>query len=207
MSCIELLSQLKIYFQTGNAEQSLIVVLDSLGNKQEDVVQDIMEYLSVEWETNPIIDRSKVVFLFDSLEMTVVVPDCPRQPDLTSCGLYMIEFPGRVLVNVDRFSSLESYRDIQNWTNEKVMQFKRCELAELIRKISEEQSQNVTFPEIISVSRVEMSSGSQTPKPSSLEEEDLKFYNLYLQRGAEMEADLYLCRKYKLQLNLPISEW
>ena len=70
----------KIYFQTGNAEQSLIVVLDSLGNKQEDVVQDIMEYLSVEWETNPIIDRSKVV----------------------------IEFLGRVLVNVDRFSSLES---------------------------------------------------------------------------------------------------
>ena len=58
----------------------MIVVLDSLGNKQEDVVQDIMEYLSVEWETNPIIDRSKVV----------------------------IEFLGRVLVNVNRLSSLES---------------------------------------------------------------------------------------------------
>ena len=170
-------------------------------------MQDIMEYLSVEWETNPIIDKSKVVFLFDSLEMTVVVPDCPQQPDLTSCGLYMIEFLGRVLGNVHRFSSLESYSDIQNWTNAKDMQFKRCELAELIRKISKEQSQNVKFPEISSVSRVEMSSGSQTAKPSSQEEEDLKFYNLYLQSAAEKEADLSLCRKYKLQLNLPIEKY
>ena len=34
----------KIYFQTGNAEQSMIVVLDSLGNKQEDDAQDIIYF-------------------------------------------------------------------------------------------------------------------------------------------------------------------
>ena len=57
-------------------KEPFVVVLDSLG-----AVSNILEYLTVEWNTNNIIDKSEANFPFDSSEIVVVTPRCPGQSD------------------------------------------------------------------------------------------------------------------------------
>jgi Ulp1 family protease len=73
-------------------KEPLVVVLDSMGGRQDAAVQDILEYLTDEWTKNTFIDKSTAAFPFDMTEMAIITPKCPKRPDYTSCGLYLIQF-------------------------------------------------------------------------------------------------------------------
>ena len=102
-------------------KEPLVVVLDSMGNRQETAVQNILEYLSIEWNKNDLIKKNDAVFPFDSSEMAVLVRNCPKQPDSSSCGLYLIHNHNvnKIFENVDKFCTSRGYRNINNWTNVK----------------------------------------------------------------------------------------
>ena len=117
-------------------KEPLIVVLDSLGGKHPQTVKDILEYLTVEWDTNAFIDKSNADFPFNSSEMVIASPKCPGQSDLSSCGLYLIEYVSKIFEDINKFCQLNSYRTITNWENEDDMKMKRCNIATLLKEVS-----------------------------------------------------------------------
>lgn len=182
-------------------KEPLIVVLDSLGGKHYDTVQDILEYLSVEWRTNTYIDRSSAAFPFNSSEMVIASPKCPGQSDLSSCGVYLIEYISKVFENIDKFSSLDSYKTISDWANEDDMKMKRSDIAAVLNELSKQQNRfdHLIFPEINFLPQSEAS--------LTAEEEDWAYFNDYVSSAAENQRDLSLCRTYSLQTFVTVDRF
>jgi hypothetical protein len=179
--------------------EPLIVVLDSMGGRQDEAVQDILQYLTVEWDKNTYIDKSKTVFPFDSSEMVLTTPKCPGQPDFSSCGLYLIQYITKVFEDIDKFSMLQSYKTIENWINEDEMKMKRSDIASLLKNISREQGRfdHLIFPEVNFFPRSESS--------LTVENEDWEYFNAYVKSAAETQTDFSLCRQYSLQTFVPLD--
>ena len=174
-------------------KEPLIVVLDSLGGKHYDTVQDILEYLSVEWQTNTYIDKSNAAFPFNSSEMVIASPKCPGQSDLSSCGLYLIEYISKIFEDIHKFCLLDSYRNIADWANEDYMKMKRFNIATLLNELSKQQHRydHLIFPDIDFF--------PQNVARLTAEEEDWAYFNDYVSSAAENQSDLSLCRQYSLQ--------
>ena len=173
-------------------KEPLVIVLDSMGGRQDQAVQDILDYLGDEWINNGFIDRSKALFPFDKKEMTILRPKCPIQPDYTSCGLYLIEFLNQIFKYIATYCTSVGYSNVQNWTNEEKMKAKRSEIANLIQKISKEQGRynHVTFPDI------------RFSQSDTNDAEDLAYFQAYAKLQADKQKDLSLCRQYNWQLSL-----
>ena len=165
-----------------------------MGNRQDEAVGGILQYLDAEWNMNVNIDKSKAVLPFDSSRMVLVRPKCPGQPDLSSCGLYLLQYIGKVFEDVDKFSVLKNYDTVTNWKNDEEMEKKRSDIATQLKRISIEQGRygHLVFPEIDFFQR----------RKSSLKEEndDTAFFNAYLKSAVELEENYSLCRQYSLQL-------
>ena len=171
-------------------KEPLIVVLDSLGGKHLHTVQAILEYLTVEWETNHYIDKSSAAFSFDSSEMVITSPKCPGQSDLSSCGLYLIEYISKVFEDINKFCLLDSYKTITNWASEDDMKLQRSNIASLLKEISKQQNRfdQLIFPDL--------NFFSEGVAGLTAEEEDWKYFNDYVSSAAEIQTDLSLCRQY-----------
>ena len=182
-------------------KEPLIVVLDSLGGKHPQTVKDILEYLTVEWDTNAFIDKSNADFPFNSSEMVIASPKCPGQSDLSSCGLYLIEYVSKIFEDINKFCQLNSYRTITNWANEDDMKLKRCNIATLLKEVSKEQDRfdHLIFPDLNIFPR----SGATL----TAEEEDWAYFNDYVASAAEIQRDLSLCRQYSLQTFVTVARY
>ena len=181
--------------------EPLIVVLDSMGGRQDTAVQNILQYLSVEWRKNAFIDKSHAVFPFDSSEMVVIVPNCPGQQDYTSCGLYLIHYLSKIFENIDRFCTLHGYKNIQNWDNHDEILRKRFDIATLLRNVSREQGRygNLSFPNVKFFQSDVTDEFQKTNEwnISSQEAEDRAYFDAYVKAAAEHQTDFSLCRQYK----------
>jgi hypothetical protein len=182
-------------------KEPLIVVLDSLGAKHYDAVQDILEYLTVEWGGNAFIDKSDAAFPFNSSEMVITTPKCPGQPDLSSCGLYLIEYMSKTFEDINKFCFLDSYRTINGWANEDDMKMQRSTIAALLKEVSKKQDRfdHLIFPDI----------NFFPPSGTSLtsEEEDWAYFNDYVTSAAENQRDFSLCRQYSLQTFVRVDRY
>ena len=165
-----------------------------MGNGQDEAISVVLQYLEAEWNTNVNIDKSKAILPFDSSRMVLVTPECPGQPDLSSCGLYLLQYIGKVFEDVDKFSMLQSYKNIKSWTNDEEMKKKRSDIASQLKRISKEQGRygHLVFPEL---------DFFQTRNSTLTEENaDIAYFNAYLKNAAESELNFSLCRQYSLQL-------
>ena len=169
-------------------KEPFVVVLDSLGGRQDTAVRDILEYLTEEWNTNNIIDKSEASFPFDSSEMVVITPKCPGQSDASSCGLYLIQYVRNIFQDVEKFSNTKSYKNIDNWINGDEMDTKRSEIASLLKVTSKKQRryENLSWPNI-----------NYFP-PDNSDNDDLEVFYSYAKREAENQRNFSLCRKYKV---------
>jgi hypothetical protein len=125
--------------------------------------------------------------------MVLVTAECPGQPDLSSCGLYLLLYIAKVFEDVDKFSMLQSYKTMKSWTNDKEMKKKRSDIASQLKRISKEQGRygHLVFPEVDFFQR----------RNSTLtEENDIAHFNAYLKNAVESEVNFSLCRQYSLQL-------
>lgn len=183
-------------------KEPLIVVLDSMGGRQETAVQNVLEYLSVEWNTNPLVQKSKAVFPFDKAEMRVLVPNCPGQRDVTSCGLFLIHYVSKVFTDLDRYSTTEGYENLQTWKNYNVLFRKRFDIASLLRSIARDQDRYdlLTFPDIMffqSASVDQSHKAEWRTVSTSQKDEDWAYFNAYAKDAADKQQDISLCREYK----------
>ena len=152
------------------------MVLDSLGGRQDTAVTNILKYLNIEWETNGVIDKSKAVFSFDSSEMRILIPRCPGQTDVTSCGLYLIHYIQNIFKNVDRYCTSDGYQHLESWRQEEKIHTMRSDIATLLRQISNDQS------------------------PSDQDSNDLDYLKSYAKLKVANQKDLSLYRKYRLNI-------
>lgn len=178
-------------------KEPLVIVLDSMGGKQDQAVQDVLDYLGDEWSNSSIIDRSTASFPFDKKEMTALTPKCPKQPDCTSCGLYLIEFISQIFKDIGKYCTSLGYRNVQDWTNEEKMKTKRSEIATLIQNVSKEQGRYnpLTFPDV------------QFFPHDTTGSEDLAYFHAYAKLQADKQKDLSLCRQYNWQLSLSMNRY
>ena len=174
-------------------KEPFVVVLDSLGGRQDTVVRDILEYLTEEWNTNNIIDKSEANFPFDSSEMVVFTPRCPGQSDASSCGLYLIQYVKNIFQDIEKFSNSKSYKNIDNWINGDEMDTKRSEIGSLLKEISKKQRryENLSWPNINYFP-------PDRRNTSHSENDDLEFFYSYAKREAEKQTNFSLCRSYKV---------
>ena len=181
-------------------KEPLVVVLDSMGGQQDAAVNDILEYLTDEWTKNTFIDKSTAAFPFDRTEMAIITPKCPKQPNYTSCGLYLIQFMSKIFQDIGRYCTSKGYKNIQNWTNDEEMKQKRSEIATLIQIVSKEQGRydHLTFPDVKFFQNRTHSNNSD----SSQKNEDLAYFNAYAKSEAEKQRDFSLCRQYNWQLSV-----
>ena len=138
------------------------------------------------------IDKTKAVLPFDSSKLVVVRPECPGQPDLSSCGLYLLHYIGKVFENIDKFSMLKSYEVVKNWKNDEEMKKKRSDIATQLTNISKQQGRygHLVFPKIDFFQRIN----------STDYNDDIAYFNAYLKNAVESEESFSLCRQYSLQL-------
>ena len=84
---------LKPRVSKGRLECPVILLLDSLEDGMKDeVVANLREYLACEWRERMVVGQSQGVRLFQQSAMPHFCPDIPQQPNLTDCGLYLLEY-------------------------------------------------------------------------------------------------------------------
>ena len=77
----------------GRMECPVILLLDSLEDGMKDeVVANLREYLACEWRERMVVGQGQGVRLFQQSSMPHFCPDIPQQPNLTDCGLYLLEY-------------------------------------------------------------------------------------------------------------------
>ena len=156
-------------------------------------MRDILDYLTEEWNTNNIIDKTEANFPFDSSEMVVITPKCPGQSDESSCGLYLIQYVRNIFQDVEKFSISKSYKNINNWINGDEMDTKRSEIGALLKVTSKKQRryEHLSWPNINYFPPDRRS-------PSNSEKDDLEVFYSYAKREAENQINFSLCRSYKV---------
>ena len=193
ISPLTLPMQLADEFKRRRKKEPFVVVLDSLGGRQDAVAADILEYLTVEWNTNNIIDKSEANFTFDRSGMKLITPKCPGQSDESSCGLYLIQYLRNILQDIEKFSYSQSYKNIENWIEDDEMYTKRSEIGSLLKGISKKQGRykNLSWPDINYFPKNRISE-------SNLGRDDFDLFSSYAKRVAEKQANFSLCRRYKV---------
>ena len=77
----------------GRVECPVMLLLDSLEDGMKDeVVANLREYLACEWREKMVVGQGQEVRLFQQSSMPHFCPDIPQQPNLTDCGLYLLEY-------------------------------------------------------------------------------------------------------------------
>ena len=145
----------------GRVECPVMLLLDSLEDGMKDeVVANLREYLACEWREKMVVGQGKEVRLFQQSSMPHFCPDIPQQPNLTDCGLYLLEYVEAFFRSpIKDFSvpiaSLASWFTADQVVNvitcEKRLfyclqvQGKRESIAGLIRRLAAEQSPEKSF--------------------------------------------------------------
>ena len=145
----------------GRVECPVMLLLDSLEDGMKDeVVANLREYLACEWREKMVVGQGQEVRLFQQSSMPHFCPDIPQQPNLTDCGLYLLEYVEAFFRSpIKDFSvpiaSLASWFTADQVVNVIIcekrplyclqVQGKRESIAGLIRRLAAEQSPGKTF--------------------------------------------------------------
>merc|ERR1719318_1914137 len=126
-------------------DRSFLVVMDSLGGENREVVDLIKEYLVIELnmeEGNTNVEEMK--------QMEVVRSCLPQQDNYTDCGLYLLHYVEKMLERPQDILCLDE--DLSTWFPKSEVAGKRSSLALLIKQIAEDQAvsdQILTFPDLL----------------------------------------------------------
>ena len=162
-------------------------------------VQNILEYFSVEWDKNPLINKSDAVFSFDQSEMRILTPNCPGQNDSSSCGLYLLHYIEKIFQNLEQYSTSEGYRNVACWKDDGAIDIKRFNIATLLRNISKFQGRfrNINFPDIQFMPKEKY---SEDHSNATVMHDGLKYFKDYAKDKIKMQKDISLCRPYKFEV-------
>jgi len=129
----------------GRMECPVILLLDSLEDGMKDeVVANLREYLACEWRERMVVGQGQGVRLFQQSSMPHFCPDIPQQPNLTDCGLYLLEYVEAFFrTPIQDFSV--PIASLASWFTADQVQGKRESIAALIRRLAAEQSPDKTF--------------------------------------------------------------
>eukprot|EP00092_Neocalanus_flemingeri_P039129 GFUD01042591.1.p1 GENE.GFUD01042591.1~~GFUD01042591.1.p1 ORF type:complete len:735 (+),score=253.47 GFUD01042591.1:322-2205(+) len=116
-------------------EKPFLVVLDSLGGDNEDVVDMIKEYLVIELSSQMGEERLQLVE-----EIAVVYPVKPLQDNHTDCGVFLLHYAEKMLQRPEQMLCLDRDSNLKDWFPMSEVKNKRKDMAKLIRKMAEDQS-------------------------------------------------------------------
>eukprot|EP00092_Neocalanus_flemingeri_P039130 GFUD01042592.1.p1 GENE.GFUD01042592.1~~GFUD01042592.1.p1 ORF type:complete len:792 (-),score=267.30 GFUD01042592.1:12-2387(-) len=120
-------------------EKPFLVVLDSLGGDNEDVVDMIKGYLVIELSSQM------------GKKMAVVYPRKPLQDNYTDCGVFLLHYVEKIIERPDQMLFLGRVTDLKDWFPLSEVKNKRKDMAKLIRKVAEDQllpSQAPALPDL-----------------------------------------------------------
>ena len=136
------------------------------------------------------------------------MPNCPKQPDSSSCGLYLLHYLEQIFNNVEQYCTSNAYRSIEHWENDECLLRKRFEMANLLKDLSNDQGRfdNLVFPDIQLLLKATISPAEkeedQLPGALTLEAEDLAVFNEYARQAIKNESNIAMCREYNLPVNV-----
>merc|ERR1719318_1751965 len=128
-----------------NRDKIILVVMDSLGGDNMEAVNMIKEYLVIE------LSKEVGVHSIEAVQrMEVVHPCLPQQENYTDCGVYLLHYVEKMLESPHKFFCLENL-EMSSWFPKSEINFKRSNVAKLIRKMAEDQAdpeQPLVFPDL-----------------------------------------------------------
>lgn len=110
-----------------------VAVLDSMGDRKDSAVEEIRNYLIEELKSKEITTISPKAFV----EMKTVYPKIPRQPDGSSCGLYLIHFVKQIVKGLEEKSLSSIFMDTSTWFKADTLNEMRFEISSLIKDTAE----------------------------------------------------------------------
>jgi len=130
----------------GKVKRPIMLIMDSLEDGiKERVVKALRSYLSCEWREKMVkTGREKDQRDFKEEDMPSVCPEIPQQPNLTDCGLYVLEY-------IEAFfrSPIEDFSvplaSLKNWFTSDHAQGKRATIAGLIKRLATQQNPGTKF--------------------------------------------------------------
>ena len=126
--------------KTGNfVQRPVILFLDSLeDNKKEEAAKTLREYLACEWKEK----MNSQERTFQPAKMPYYSPKIPQQPNLTDCGLYLLEYVEAFFQNPINDFTVPLPSD---WFNQKSVSQKRATIAHLVKTMAKEQNPHHDF--------------------------------------------------------------
>merc|ERR1719470_621337 len=126
-------------------DRSSLVVMDSLGGENREVVDLIKEYLVIE------LNMEEGNTNLEEMKQIEVVRSClPQQDNYTDCGIYLLHYVEKMLERPQDILCPEE--DLTTWFPKSEVAGKRSSLALLIKQIAEDQAvsdQILTFPDLL----------------------------------------------------------
>ena len=104
-------------------------VLDSIGDRKDSAVEEIRNYLIEELKSKDIKTIKPTVFM----KMKIIYPKLPRQPDGSSCGLYLIHFVNQIVKGLNKKSLTLLFIDESAWFDQEALNKMRYEISMQIR--------------------------------------------------------------------------
>ena len=116
-----------------------VVVLDSLGGRQDSAANLIKELLEVEHVVRGVQDPA-----FTVSHVTV-----PRQPDGFNCGLYVLLYTQMILVNLEDFSARARQDTLKDWFTTSACSGLRTHWSKVVQEMTRQQNTRMPrFPTI-----------------------------------------------------------
>ena len=127
-----------------STKKPIMIVMDSLEDGLKSTVcSNIRSYLTSEWQVKM---KTKKEFTKESLP--VFCPCIPQQPNLTDCGLYLLQYVESFYQKPFTDYSIP-LKNVEFWFTAEVIQQKRHDIAKLIRNLSAStNNKEVKFPDL-----------------------------------------------------------
>jgi hypothetical protein len=119
-----------------------IMVLDSLGGSHSTAVSKIRSYLTFEH-----MEKKNLPRTFGKEKMGEKHPPIPLQPNSCDCGLFLLHYVELIFKDPEMFLGA-MLPDLSKWFNTTDIDYKREDIALLIQRIANGDSNTIKFPKI-----------------------------------------------------------
>jgi len=117
----------------GRGCDPFLLVLDSLPNTHSTALNRIRSYLQFEH-----MEKKGLPLSFGKEKMEEKQPEIPYQPNSCDCGIFLLHYVELVFKDLEKFLGAK-LPDLSKWFSEREIDFKRYDIAQIIRRLAEDQ--------------------------------------------------------------------